>query len=86
MFTLDQLLAILAALPDLQHAKVMAERIRQQAAATFKTLDIAGPNATISIGLSEFYPEDTSFEEALDRADNALYRAKEQGRNQVIML
>ena len=71
---------------DLQHAKVMAERIRQQAVSTFKALNIAGPNATVSIGLSEFNPTDTSFEGALDRADNALYRAKELGRNQVITL
>lgn len=43
---------------DLQHAKLMAERIRLQALSTFRALAIDGPNATVSIGLSEFYPND----------------------------
>ncbi len=45
-----------------------------------------GPNdihLTISIGLSARRPEDHSFGDLLRRADGALYRAKEEGRNTV---
>lgn len=38
---------------------------------------------TISIGISEFATGDISIEPAMVRADRALYRAKEQGRNRV---
>lgn len=38
---------------------------------------------TASIGLSEIVGQDISFEAALSRADQALYQAKNAGRNQV---
>ena len=38
---------------------------------------------TISIGVTSLQPEDTSIQDVIDRADEALYRAKENGRNQV---
>lgn len=38
---------------------------------------------TVSIGVADIKPED-SFESALKRADNALYKAKELGRNCVV--
>ena len=36
---------------------------------------------TVSLGLSELSPEDTSADAALQRADQALYEAKAAGRN-----
>jgi len=39
---------------------------------------------TVSIGLSDFQPSDLSAEEVLKRADDALYEAKRNGRNQVV--
>ena len=41
-------------------------------------------NITISIGVSQ-YQEGNSLEKLIDRADLALYQAKERGRNQVII-
>jgi diguanylate cyclase (GGDEF)-like protein len=38
---------------------------------------------TISIGLSEFAGGEASIEAAMLRADRALYRAKDEGRNRV---
>ena len=38
---------------------------------------------TISIGVTEIKPGDASTDDALTRADRALYRAKECGRNRV---
>lgn len=40
---------------------------------------------TISIGISIFQTSDEKFERIVKRADNALYKAKEAGRNQIIM-
>lgn len=37
--------------------------------------------ATISIGFTYFRMSDTSYEDAVKRADQALYTAKESGRN-----
>ena len=38
---------------------------------------------TISAGISTFLPSDTSEDQVLKRADSALYRAKQLGRNRV---
>jgi diguanylate cyclase (GGDEF)-like protein len=42
-------------------------------------------NVTISIGVSEFLPEEAGAEEMIKRADLALYYAKEHGRDQVCL-
>jgi diguanylate cyclase (GGDEF)-like protein len=39
---------------------------------------------TISLGVTDFRPGDTP-DDIIGRADAALYKAKEQGRNQVVM-
>lgn len=39
---------------------------------------------TASFGISEYHPESNSFEDILSTADEALYQAKESGRNSVI--
>lgn len=39
-------------------------------------------NPSISIGFSYFKDDDTSYKDALERADNALYKSKTNGRNQ----
>lgn len=39
---------------------------------------------TVSIGISEAIPEDQTFADTLRRADDALYKAKEQGRNRIV--
>jgi len=40
---------------------------------------------TISIGVSDFQDSDKSIDDMIRRADNALYRAKDQGRNRIII-
>lgn len=40
---------------------------------------------TASIGIAQLYPEGDSFDGLLKRADAALYLAKEQGRNRVVV-
>ena len=42
-------------------------------------------NVTASIGLTQVYPSDAAFGDVLVRADRALYRAKANGRNQIVV-
>lgn len=44
---------------------------------------VPGGNLTVSVGVAGRLPEDTEFQQLLERADGALYRAKQAGRNQV---
>lgn len=40
---------------------------------------------TVSIGVGEKRNDELSFEQVMARADKALYQAKEQGRNRVVV-
>lgn len=64
-------------------AIMVAERVRARLAATpFESR--AGPmNLTASIGVTSLQGTDRSADTALSRADNALYRAKNEGRDRV---
>ena len=59
-----------------ERGKAIAEEIRARVATTLA-------NVTISIGVSQIYPDDTHWESALNRTDIALYQAKSLGRNRV---
>lgn len=67
---------------DPEGARQLAERLRQRVMIQRHPAENDALTVTISIGISFFRPEDT-FETLVRRADNALYRAKEKGRNRV---
>lgn len=61
-------------------AEAKAEFIRQQV----ENLSFSsGIKVTVSIGVTHLRAEDKTIEQLFDRADKALYQAKELGRNQV---
>jgi diguanylate cyclase (GGDEF)-like protein len=61
-------------------AEAKAEVIRQQV----ENLSFSnGIKVTVSIGVTHLRAEDKTIEQLFDRADKALYQAKELGRNQV---
>lgn len=68
---------------NLENAMKTAERIRQQAARTQIAYQDKEFSLTISIGVATLQANDISFEDVLRRADEALYHAKQKGRNRV---
>jgi diguanylate cyclase (GGDEF)-like protein len=76
----------LAVLPGtkLDHALDVAERLRSRVAALVLADLPSGIRTTISIGAAEMVPEDGDFDALKQRADEAMYRAKDAGRNRVI--
>jgi diguanylate cyclase (GGDEF)-like protein len=72
-----------ALLPDttLAEARVVAERIRTSLA--LRTIPAIGSHVTASFGIAELRPGDSTAESLLHRADQAMYRAKAAGRDQV---
>ncbi|GIU00034.1 hypothetical protein TSL6_05400 [Sulfurovum sp. TSL6] len=62
-------------------AYILAEQIRKEIENDFMTYEGQDIRVTISIGISENRKTDTAFENIFSRADMALYKAKEEGRN-----
>ena len=79
--------AIICTETDLESAIVFAERLRK----VISDVDFQDPGKaseddrlTISIGVSNFPANASKFDELLKYADDALYRAKAEGRNKVV--
>ncbi|WP_323147867.1 GGDEF domain-containing protein [Pseudomonas oryzihabitans] len=72
-------------LPDtsLSEAKVSAERLRIAIANEPFPIEQVVLSVTLSLGCAEINAADLSYEDSLQRADKALYRAKETGRDKV---
>ena len=69
---------------DLYQARIVAERVRKNVAARSLTTHAVHFNVTASIGLAAATVSMSGFEALLNAADEALYQAKEQGRNRVV--
>ena len=78
--------AILLPQTDLDAARVVAERLRQRVASTPIATDQGPLTLTISLGLTGFDATVIDFDTLLRRADAALYRAKQNGRNRTEVL
>jgi diguanylate cyclase (GGDEF)-like protein/putative nucleotidyltransferase with HDIG domain len=65
-----------------------AERIRQEIERKGKILSqrFQGHAVTISIGISLYKPEFTSYQDMIEAADTAMYTAKHNGRNCVVVI
>ena len=70
----------------LDEARLIAERLRRRVEAMIlATNDGESLRVTVSIGVSQLRPDDDdgSLDQVLERADEALYRAKANGRNRI---
>jgi len=71
---------------DLTGANVIAERLRIRIAESSITTETATDVVvTCSFGVSEFSINDPKLDSIIFRADNALYKAKKDGRNKVCL-
>ncbi len=75
--------AVLLVNTPIEGALIFAERLRELIEATTVTVQGAAVSCTVSIGVAVRHLDDASAEDCLRRADTAMYRAKEKGRNRV---
>lgn len=75
----------IAALPETSYNEALAaaERLRKAASEIVVRVDDHEIRFTVSIGVSEWLPTEASIQSAIERADRALYRAKNGGRDRV---
>jgi diguanylate cyclase (GGDEF)-like protein/PAS domain S-box-containing protein len=80
----DEILAVCVDVSSLETARRIAETLRLSAAETISTShgDVA---TSISVGITLVQPGD-SVDDVIDRADRAMYAAKELGKNRVVAL
>ena len=77
----EEFIAILPETP-LEGAVMIAERVRKTIMDRPVSLDDDGPlHCTVSVGISQIYPEDENYDSVMIRSDEALYQAKKTGRN-----
>jgi diguanylate cyclase (GGDEF)-like protein/PAS domain S-box-containing protein len=77
----DEFAILQSLLPDMSGASALATKIRTTIAAPL-TFDGHEVHVTVSVGISPFSSETRRSEDMLSQADLALYRAKEEGRDQ----
>ena len=70
---------------SVKQASVIAETIRQQCENLIVQLNGQLVNFTISLGVSFFPTDGETFSTLIEKADQALYQAKNQGRNKVVI-
>lgn len=68
---------------DIDVAKMVAGRLRRAFDETEIEILTQTIKVTASFGVTEFLESDKQLKDLLDRADFALYEAKQNGRNQV---
>jgi diguanylate cyclase (GGDEF)-like protein/PAS domain S-box-containing protein len=75
-------------LPDTsaQESLIVAERIRKGVANHLFETQSGSFQISISLGLTEFLPQDDTLDHFIQRVDNALYNAKRTGRNRTILV
>jgi diguanylate cyclase (GGDEF)-like protein len=69
----------------LEDARIIAERLRLLIAETSIKTKIGSIKTTISIGVAIKEKSTVSIDQLLSRADRAMYRAKQAGRNRVVV-
>ena len=68
---------------SLEEGLQVAERLRRYVEKASLPAALKGHQVSISLGVAERTEEDHSFHQLVERADQAMYLAKERGRNQV---
>lgn len=72
---------VLMMIPDQKNIPQLAERLLQTVSSSPFVFEDAVISVTTSLGIAPFHPALVSFDQQVDLADDALYQAKEAGRN-----
>ncbi|MBI4687896.1 MAG: diguanylate cyclase [Nitrospirae bacterium] len=70
---------------EIDPARVVAERLREEIALQENIFEGNTIKVTMSLGVAVVEELDDSYERLLQRADEALYKAKAEGRNRVVV-
>ncbi|HOZ06536.1 MAG TPA: GGDEF domain-containing protein [Arenimonas sp.] len=70
---------------DIREASLMADRMRQEICSQVLSFSEQKLSWSISAGVAQLDKRDTDFDMLVRRADQALYRAKSEGRNRVAL-
>ncbi|MFW6057576.1 MAG: diguanylate cyclase [Persicimonas sp.] len=79
----EEFVVVMPQTPLEEASGYVAERLRDAVAATPVDTDAGPVEITISLGVAELASFDKSLDDLLNRADQALYDAKDAGRNRV---
>ena len=71
---------------DLDTTLDMAERLRESIEQQTFQFDDVNIQFTISLGVAVIDSDSSSLDQLVQKADNALYKAKNIGRNQVVSI
>jgi diguanylate cyclase (GGDEF)-like protein len=74
-------------LPNTAEAQAchIAQRLRSDIRIAMLEAERYGPPVTVSIGVAEMEAADNQWEDVVDAADRALYQAKSEGRDRVVL-
>ncbi|PHQ23630.1 hypothetical protein CLH62_20335 [Marinobacter guineae] len=78
--------AILLSGSSTEDARILADRVRRTIETARFALGDAKVSVTVSFGIAKFRSSDQHYEDALNRADNALYQSKANVRNTISIL
>jgi diguanylate cyclase (GGDEF)-like protein len=70
---------------EVADALILAERLRRAVEQTGCVVQEHSMRLTVSIGVAEYRPELLDLDGVLREADAAMYQAKNQGRNRVVL-
>ena len=70
---------------DEEGARLFCERVRQEVAAQVMSSEKGPFRVTLSLGVATWPENGTEKQQLIERADQALYAAKEEGRNRTVM-
>jgi diguanylate cyclase (GGDEF)-like protein len=80
----EEFVAVLPQTALREAAEKVAERLRRRVAETEVDTDSGIINVTVSVGVVQLGPDDEDVDGLVNRADKALYMAKDGGRNTVV--
>lgn len=80
----DEFIIVLPGI-ELEQAVQFSERLKEFFKQGLERFRADGADVSVSLGVTTFMPTDTSYQDTLKRVDDALYSAKKNGKNQIVI-